>query len=340
MLITLIVSFAVACRGEPATNPAAIVEPLDRWMSWGRTVQLEESPTVINVAPRVAYDGAGAFLVGDGQEEQVRLYAPDGRLRKAFGRRGQGPGEFGHISAAARLRDGRILVADMNGTLAYFDSTGTRLAGTARTEVEPLYEVHVLDDSLLALTGRRGAPAEGALIHVWNTRTNRLLRSFFHPVAPDPSLKPVYVFGGITTASVRGDTVAALFALKDTVFLFGIDGGPRGRVPFGATTFRRATEPMPDDARGPAAFTRWAETFSTAAGVYWLSDGSFLVQFFDRRGAEPRWRLLHIFRDGRPPREVVDAPHLLALAAGDTLVFVKPGSDTPNAWALARLSAH
>lgn len=330
---------ALACSRTDGARGAAERVPLDRAVTWVRDIRLEENQEVINVVPRVAVAGSGSYLVGDAQENQLRIYAPDGRLRTRFGRRGSGPGEFTHVAASLRLRDGRILATDMGGALTFFDSTGANVLHTARTPIEPLYTAVELNDSILAITGRLGGSDTSALIHLWNTRSDRIVRSFFHPTPPERWMQPVYVFSGMTDIAVHGDTIATLFALKDTVFLLGTDGRRVRRIPVPARAFRRLSEPMPDDDKGEAAFRRWNASYSSATTLYWLRDGSFLVQYYDMKDAEPDWRLLHMSRDGRSRFEVVGSPRLLAIAPGDTLVFVKPGSEAPNVWSLGVLAS-
>src|SRR4051794_6562254 len=120
----LAVVLASCTQRSQASARGEVLHSLDPVVHWARDVELQENPDVINVSIYVAPASGGDFLVSDGQEQQVRIYAPDGRLRRTFGRRGNGPGEFQHIAHALRLRDGRVLVADITGSLTMFDSAG------------------------------------------------------------------------------------------------------------------------------------------------------------------------------------------------------------------------
>lgn len=289
---------------------------------------------MINVSPRVEPERGGGFLVADGQEQQLRLYSPDGRLRGTFGRRGMGPGEFQHISRAIRLNDRRILVSDMGGTVATFDSTGTHLLHTARTGLVPLYRIAVIDDTLVAMSGRHGS-GDTPLIHVWNLASDRVIRRFFPAPQGPPGFAGAYAFSGFTAVRTRGDTLAVMFALTDTIFLFRPDGSPAGRVPIRFRGFRRMSQPVPQGS--DEEFQAWRRTYSAASDLFWLRDGSFLVEYFDRDASEMHYGLLHMARDGRGIWEVPDAPYLLAVTSEDSLVFVTRGSDAPNQWSLANL---
>lgn len=337
LLATAALTAGLTACADPARDnhqKAPLLASIDRGVSWISTVRLEENPDVINVSPRVQAE-PGSFLVADGQEQQARLYGHDGRLLRQFGRRGSGPGEFEHISLGLRLPDKRILIADMNGAVTVFDSTATNVQHVARTPLSPLYGAVVLDDSLLILTGRMTSGST-ALAHVWNVRSDRLVRSFFTPPKPRPEMEGAYAFSGFANAAVRGDTVAMLFALSDTIYLFRGDGRSVGKLPIPFHSFRRIEKPVP---RGTMDdFKRWSESFSAASSIFWLSDGGFLVQYWDRRNGAPSWRLTRLTRKGVGVWEVIDSPQLLAVGPADTLVFVKPGAEAPNVWSIARLS--
>lgn len=302
-----------------------------------RDVDLQEAKGVINVSPRVTPDPRGGFLVADSQEGQIRLYSSSGALLRHFGRVGRGPGEFRHVTAAARLPSGDIVAADMAGVLTIFDELGSRVLRTSRTPLGPLYSLAVLDEDHVALTGRIGGTPGSPLVHVWDLRAERLVRSFFRAPAPPPGFEGAYAFAGSADLAVRGDTVAVVFALTDTIYLYERDGTPVGKVPWTARHFRPITKPMP---RGvaPARFQRWTESFSAAAQLFWEPDGDFNVAFFDMIGHEATWRLIHMDRSGSEFLEIPDAPKLLSITPTDSsLVFMRPGSEEPNLWSIAYL---
>jgi hypothetical protein len=320
-----------SARGE-------VLHSLDPVVHWARDVHLQENPDVINVSIYVAPSGDGGFLVSDGQEQQVRFYAPDGTLRRTFGRRGNGPGEFQHITKALRLTDGRVLVADFTGPLTFFDSAGQKVVHTAPSHLGPVYNVCAINDSLVAFTGRADAANNSTLLHVWNLRRDSLVVDAFSVPTPR-GFESAYAIGGVTTLAVRGDTIATLFALKDTIYLFRTDGRPLRRIPIQFRAFRRLTKPAPDDEVTSEAFKRWDRSYSNATGLFWLSDGSFLVQYYDRIQRTPEWRIAHVDRNGRSLAEVVGTPMLLGTLPGDSLVFQKPGSDTPDVWAIGTIAS-
>ena len=61
---------------------------------------------------RVGFDGAGRLYVFDNQADRVTVVGPDGKFLRAFGRPGEGPGEFRGADGLAVMRDGRAVLAD------------------------------------------------------------------------------------------------------------------------------------------------------------------------------------------------------------------------------------
>ena len=75
------------------------------------SVQGEEWEQFGNVR-RVGFDGAGRLHVFDNQADRVTIVGPDGEFLRAFGRPGEGPGEFRLADGFAIMRDGRAVLAD------------------------------------------------------------------------------------------------------------------------------------------------------------------------------------------------------------------------------------
>lgn len=338
-IVIAMASSAFGCADAPKDSRApASAERIQDAIDWSGAISLEENSEVINVTPKVTPDPAGGFIVADSREAQVRLYRSDGKLTAHFGSKGYGPTEFQRVSSALRLPSGDLLVTDIGGKVALFDSAGAALVRTAQAPLGPLYSSSVINDSLVAFTGRYRARHATALVHLWNLRGDSIVRSFFSVPGHPKEFAGAYAYSGFADVAVRGDTLAVLFALSDTVYLFDVNGQPLEKIKIPFEHFRRLREPMPHDA-SPEEFIRWQESYSAASQLFWEPDGSFLVQYFDRRDNESRWRLLRMTRHGGRLFELRDTPKLLTLAGEDpTLVFVHPESETPNLWSTARLA--
>src|SRR5690625_7972254 len=66
----------------PAPLSAQSVGPLAKHVTIHGTIALEESDSVLTVAPTVVSDPLGGFIVADARDAQVRLYDHSGRLKK------------------------------------------------------------------------------------------------------------------------------------------------------------------------------------------------------------------------------------------------------------------
>ena len=73
----------------------------------------------------VGFDGAGQLYILDNQNYRITVVSPDGGFVRAFGRRGEGPGEFQNADGLVVMRGGRVVIADI-GHRAYhlFDAKG------------------------------------------------------------------------------------------------------------------------------------------------------------------------------------------------------------------------
>lgn len=75
----------------------------------------------------IALDAAqGALYVADTAAHDIKVFAPDGRLERVIGRRGEGPAEFNFPTHLA-LADGRLYVTDtMNSRIQVLDAASGR----------------------------------------------------------------------------------------------------------------------------------------------------------------------------------------------------------------------
>jgi hypothetical protein len=320
-----------ATRRDAAADASAI--------SWLREIRIEENAASLSVLPLMSLDPSGGFLVADAGEAQVRRYGPAGELRWAVGRQGQGPGEFSVPNMVARLPNGDILAADRNGRFTRFDSAGT-LRGTAPSPLVSIEDAVVLDDSLLLVSATAAEQPDGPRLHVWNTRSDRVVHAFFTPVRNSPN-RVLASVAGWSKVSLRGDTVAAIFAPSDTVYLFDRHGRTLDRVPVPFQNFRSTTAPPPGRNSSPRQRAEWMSRFDLLADVHWLPNGDLLVAYQNSdpaRASERQWHLLHMTRSGVRVKEIPNVPRLLDVdgRSGD-LYFLTPGAEAPNRWSLARL---
>lgn len=348
------------CRPRPAPRrpraflaacviPATIVacgprdgpERLEQALRWETDpIHLQENADVINVTPEVSLDRDGAFLVADEREGQVRRYDREGRLLWHVGRKGSGPGEFRTLSRVLRLPSGRVLATEWSNAVAVYDSTGARLERTLRSPFSHVEDMDVVDDTTVIVSALLRGSVMGPRLHVWNPERNTVRASFFAPLPGAPN-RTAAVVAGWTKAAVRGDTVAAVFSLSDTVYFFSLRGHPMGALPIPYSGFRRVDAGGPVPTGDPVRRARWLASFDLVSDVHWLPDGRLLLpyqSFSAERALARTWHLFAMDRRGRRIFEERDAPRLLAVdSVSGKLYFVARGAEAPNQWAAAYL---
>lgn len=335
-VIVLAGSAACAPDGDSTMSAASLsdVAVLERG------IDLQENDAVINVNPLVSVDPRGGFLVADSREAQVRRYGGSGELLWYAGARGSGPGEFRQPRVVVRLRDGNVVVLDQGGRITTFDSLARTVVHTTRSPFRFVEDAKVLDDSVLLVSAILRGKGQGPRIHLWNTRRDTVQGSFFEPFlrVRNPVAATI---AGWSKLSVRGDTVAVVFALSDSVHFFSRRGEPHGSVPIPFVHFRRVGPHVPEGGDDPAKRERWLTSFDYVADVHWLPGGDLLVPYQSvvPGGAYTRdWHLVRMTRAGRPVFELRSIPRLLTVDPGSgALYLVKPGAEVPNQWTLAHL---
>jgi WD40 repeat protein len=306
-------------------------------LKFSTPITLTDTGKVITVEPRVSIDPRGGFIVADQKEAQVRLYTESGELRGFFAGKGAGPNEFSSLSAAHRLPSGELIAVGISGKIAVFDSSGTKLLRTQQTPLLPIYDAQPLDGSRLVIAGRLSGGEATPLIHIWDLNTGTLVRSFFDVPAHPEELAEAYMFAGSMDIALRGDTIAAVFALSDSVYVFTPQGQHLRSIGIPYEHFRHLRDPMPDS-DDPQRFQKWFESLSIASNVFWASDGSVLIQYFEMKGIDPQWRLLKMDQSGKRIFEVPDTPQLLAVdSSSPSMYFRRPLSNEPTEWSVAHL---
>lgn len=341
MAITVAGCVADTAEQPPATTPGASqYSEFSEVFGVVRRISLEESQDVINVMPVVHIEPDGDLLLADAREAQLRWYSSTGELRAAFGRKGQGPGEFQVPVSLRRLADGRFYVGDaIGGGLSVINEGLTEYVDGARLPLLPLYGVVPIDSSRLLLLGReQGEIHRPRLLHEWSLSSRRIERSFFEVPTAD-SLAATSLSLGFAAAAINGDTVAAVFSVSDTVYLFRLDNGSAAqrieRIPIPFSRF--SVSPPPAAAlANERARNDWLQTITMIAGLHWLDDGSFVVQWTTKRPSDEEFGLLRMTRSGSKVFEVRGAPRLFAVA-GHHFYLADPESEVPSKWIVAEL---
>ncbi len=339
---TFLLTVAAACGIDeaPPANGAFIearitvvdATPFSEAFSIMERVVLDEPPGVVTVSPGVSTDTNGDLLVTDSREHQVRVYSPSGRLLRVAG---EGPVVAAPLRVpqnVVRLPTGELVVANLQGSLVIIPPDSTlepRLVPLGLWTIRGL--AHLGGDSVL-LAGTDSSPPSATLFTV-RLSEGRISRRFLPPPAHlDPNVTAFY-----STVSIarRGDRIAAVHMVSDTLTILSADGREVSKVRIPLDPFVAPVGPLPD-LPSERAQREWMAQFTIVIGVFWVADDQLIIQWNQLRpegGLE--WGLLRMDTTGTRLWAVAPAPRLMAVF-GDQYLFVDPEASSPNQWLLAR----
>ena len=313
---------------------------LDEVLEWVGELRLEERDDALPVFPFLRRTPGGGWIVADRSEQQVRLHAMDGTLRRWFGRRGAGPGEFGRLVTAVGRSDGTVVTVDAGGRIALRTSDGDSVLSDHATGVTGISAADVVSDTLLVVTG---APrvSDAAELSVPTTRlvdvrTGRVVWEGVRPYLTESSVT-VHVtlqFGSVRT---RGDTIAVTLPLVDTLYVFtpSTRAAPR-RLPI-ASRGLAATRALGYPAREMASMREWLEQATVVAGVVPGGNaGWYIVLMRPGMQGTRGCGLVLLSRAGETLWEIEDSPCLVETDAAGRLYFAEPGTLEPGLFRVAR----
>ncbi len=322
---------------EPEESPAPNPER-NASLEWLAQIEMQENRDVLLVEPTVAIDPQGGFLIGDRREAQARRYSSEGALLWHFGRPGSGPGEFSSVTAVRRLPSDSIVVADFRGRVTILESDGQAFARSIQVPLGALEQLEVINDSLVLISARSAA-VDPEVMHIWNLRTNRPELAFFKPFSSAAN-KTAAATAGWTRFAVRNDTIAVIFAVTDSVYLFSINGRLLRRLAIPSKRYRPVPPgSTPDRSAGRRGVIEWLRTFDLIADIHWLSDGSLLVpyqQVIADSAMSRRWHIMQMSTSGDLLAEVREVP-MVHTVDGAVLWLQTPGTLLPNMFSSARI---
>jgi hypothetical protein len=333
-IIPALLAFCAACGHADAnpSSPASVALEKSTFadlFSLSRTIELEQPDT----APIVRLSGIdraedGRLLVGDVSEGNVKLFAPDGRLLKIIGRKGEGPGEFTAPRYPRFGPDGLIYVADaQNPRVQVFDAAG-RLLRATRIDGFSLLEgfVPLSNGNYLLAVHRESDPRVLAEVEPGG----RVVREMLPIGKVRPAGQPDHtLWKNVRTVfmDVAGDTAYVSNSLSDTIWAVHLASGEveRTHLSLPPEYVRPAPprEPPPDI----AGLMAWTRSFHVASVVTATGHGGLVVPYVkgvlnhgdpmllatrDRLG---RWRVAH------------DAPPVIGGGGNEVIAILTPGEE-------------
>jgi hypothetical protein len=342
--LSVIAMMALAgCAGDaesstsiPPVNDRITVRdgrPFDEVFVVVDTLIMEESPTVVTVAPRVSLDSGGGFLVADEAEHQVRVYTNRGQLAQVFGEGTDRVDSIKSPGRARRLPNGDILVVNLQGPLTLIPA---RLEEASRFIPESLRTVRnaeVLSAQEILLVGTDSEPTSATLFRL-ELPSGRITASLFPPPAHLDRWVTTYM--SAVRTSRRGDRIAAAHMLSDTLVFFDRSGTEQSRVRIPIDPFTAPSGPLPN-LKTTAERYAWTARFTMVMDVFWVADDRLIVQWAKASGTglEADWGILQMDTTGRLEWAIAPSPVLVGVR-GDEFLFRDPGGKAMNRWMVAK----
>jgi hypothetical protein len=198
----------------------------DRFVVARRIVlQQNETHLVASIAQVLRLPN-GDFLVVDDREADVKVFGPDGSLRRVLGSEGEGPGEFLQPRRAAVDRHGRIHVLDWSlKRVEVFRPGGAFLKNVALERLETPKAVGVLSDGSYVFLDA-GPSKEDVLVHtdsLGSIEASYLPISHIVPVGERAGYEwdyPRQFF-----LDVEGETAFVICSLRNTLWTIDLSSG-------------------------------------------------------------------------------------------------------------------
>lgn len=297
---------------------------------------LEEPGSVVTINPFVFRDPRGGFIVVENGEEQVRVYSATGALEDVFG---EGTGRADSLRAptgADRLPTGEVIATSLlSRRLTVVAPDHNLPVQTLETTLRLLEGVVALGDGKVLLTGP-DAPYARSLLHIWDLDKGVGVRSFFPPPRQVDS-NVVLVMGRVHTA-MRGDRIAVVHSLSDTLFLFDRSGVPEGTVPIPVAAFDVPKGGLPR-INSLEKRRAWTDQWTVLSDVWWIADSVLVVQWSRGRKRHATYGLIQLDLTGKVLWFMDRTPRLMDVRQ-DRYIFQDPRADSPNIWIVALERAH
>jgi hypothetical protein len=273
---------------------------LDEFIEWVGELNLEETDSALVAAPNMRKDPAGGWLYWDNRINQARVYAADGSLEGAFGRAGDGPGEFRRIQSLLRLDDSRLVSVDSRGRVAIWDPRTYELEKDFLSRLSRVVgAVPLTDATLLVLTvpGLDSRDAPEPVLHVLDVAREQVVTSGFTPAVTQQNITAMATV--VPPVPRRfGDSIYVALPIFDTIWV----------LPSAATTLegrpvplfsRVASNEPPARIYGSASQPCMAGDSCGVPFRTWVEQSTFAGAFFPlpaRRALVHAWAV----REGRP----------------------------------------
>ena len=314
-------------ESEPDATTGVDLQAFHQMFTVVDTLVLEQPENVARSFPLLYMDPQGGFLIADPPANQVRVYSRTGELEEVFG---AGSGKADSLrapSSAARLENGDIIAANaMSGRLVPIPIRHEEDVLPLETSLGRLRLLQVLEERKILLTGRDATYARN-LLHIWDLSRGEIVKSFFPPPQHLDSDVVGTIGRGVYAAS-RGDRLAAMHSLSDTLFFFDRAGTELFSAHIPVEPFLVPEGTLPNIG-SMAGRQEWIDQFTFLIDVFWIADDELIVQWASGSGDHSVYGLVGMDTTGRQIWSKARTPQLRGVRDAG-FFFQDPNSAVPN----------
>jgi len=203
--------------------------------------------------------------------------------------------------------------------------------------VSPVYAAESIEEDALLVAARVPGVLRPFLLHRIRLRSGAIDKEFFQELGDSLVVRLSALLGFVVLAQ-QADTVAAISALTDSLYLFSTAGATVDVFAIPLKEFRRPLTWVPNAGPTSRAVRSWLSSFDRIMGLAWTASGDFVVQASYLTNTGPVFRTVFMSRNGGLKGSLSRSPKLLT-SFGDTLVFLHPKALAPHSLCLTTANA-
>lgn len=267
--------------------------------SLGETITLRESDSTLVV-------GAGnfetfqdsLFALPDLAEANVKLFGMDGVLRRQFGRKGNGPGEFRTPGEVRIDRDGNFHTLDLGAKfISVHDKTGRYLRQVSLASLPDAHSFYRIPTNEYLVVGPIGSSDK--VVHIVN-EAGKVTRSYLGIAnATPPGSDAAHVWRPLRhfDTALWGDTLYLALPYMNTLWKFNVVTNESQSVQLSIPGYQAPPSPPEDMHNDRVAFDQWIASFDAFHGIK-VAKGRLIINVVRGQGHEAPHYMLTDYPDG------------------------------------------
>tara|TARA_R110002049_G_scaffold56984_6_gene156719 strand:+ start:73 stop:1110 length:1038 start_codon:yes stop_codon:yes gene_type:complete len=323
-----------------STFPVMVDAQFEKYIEITGKVFFEENNNVLlNPELSWAYDITSDNRIIDTnlKGHNVTIYNNTGKVINRFGQRGRGPGDFEFPIMSFVLEDGTILVSEFSGKLSRFSNNGDSLISVYQTGIVPLSGILEIGSNKILVIGNQIKPKPTkALFHIYNLSTKEIESSFFELPFEHSDYAQVFRMSvHLAIGATYNNKIFVATVPFKKLYAFSKDGMLIDSLNIDLENFVEIEENK--NSLSSHDLFSYTTTFSRIEKLFFLKDGSFLVQYsriteIDVNNPEDRtieYNLAYFDDDRKLIFDINNNPELLGVDKASTTLYFRGINEDP-----------